>query len=264
MDKQNRAFLLYGSYSKQVKKLDNEEAGALFKYILDYVNEDETKETLSPLADMVFSMIEEHLARDKNRYDEICEKRRLAGLMGGRPRKEKSNAFEEKAKKANGFSEKQTGKAKSQIQDTITSNNIQETIIKDNVGQNPTPPPYKVIIDYLNEQTGQNYRTTTKATQRVINARIAEGFSVEDFKKVIRVKTEQWLRNDKMRSFLRPETLFAASHFESYLNEAKEPAKPKSKYGDVDFAALLKRDEEKLKATQAKTESDDFDYYGFD
>ncbi len=103
---------------------------------------------------------------------------------------------------------------------------------KDIVGYNPTDSLYKEIIDYLNEKTNAHYRHTTKATHRLVNGRISDGFGVEDFKKVIDIKAEQWLNDKKMSAYLRPETLFAASHFESYLNEARQAVK-ESKYPGI-------------------------------
>lgn len=100
------------------------------------------------------------------------------------------------------------------------------SIDKDIVGKKPTTDPtYKEIVDYLNEKTNSHYRHTTKATQRIINGRLSENFTVDDFKRVIDIKTEQWFNDKKMSAYLRPETLFAASHFESYLNEARQTVK---------------------------------------
>lgn len=78
--------------------------------------------------------------------------------------------------------------------------------------------PYKAIIDYLNEKTGSQFRNTTKKTQTLIKARFAEGFNLDDFKKVIDTKAAEWLNDSKMSKFLRPETLFGTK-FESYLNQ---------------------------------------------
>lgn len=78
--------------------------------------------------------------------------------------------------------------------------------------------PYKEIIDYLNEKTGSQFRNTTKKTQTLIKARFAEGFNLDDFKKVIDTKATEWLNDSKMSKFLRPETLFGTK-FESYLNQ---------------------------------------------
>ena len=110
---------------------------------------------------------------------------------------------------------------------------IDKDNIKDIVGQAPTPPPYKVIIDYLNQKTNSHYQSTTKSTQTKINARIKEGATIEDFMLVIDLKSSQWMGDKKMEAYLRPETLFAASHFESYLNEAKRSAAAKPKHSGI-------------------------------
>ena len=90
---------------------------------------------------------------------------------------------------------------------------------KDIVEQSSTTSvPYKEIVDYLNQKTNKNFKYTSKATQRLINARFKEKFTVDDFKTVIDTKTSQWLKDKKMSAYLRPDTLFGTK-FESYLNE---------------------------------------------
>lgn len=75
----------------------------------------------------------------------------------------------------------------------------------------------KDIVQYLNDRCGTRYRYQTKGTQEHINARLKEGYTVDDFKTVIDKKFEEWYGTD-MEKFLRPETLFAGK-FESYLNQ---------------------------------------------
>lgn len=81
---------------------------------------------------------------------------------------------------------------------------------------------YSQVIEYLNQKTGKKYRDTTPATRRMISARLAEGNKLDDFKRVIDTKVKAWKNDKRMKQYLRPETLFAASHFESYLNEGGE------------------------------------------
>lgn len=88
---------------------------------------------------------------------------------------------------------------------------------------------YKDIVEYLNKKADKNYRYSTKATQRLINARIREGFNLDDFKRVIENKVSTWKDEAKMNSYLRPATLFGTK-FESYLNE-KNIDKNKTDYG---------------------------------
>lgn len=81
---------------------------------------------------------------------------------------------------------------------------------------------YITIIDHLNAMTGQHYRSSTKATQQHINARLNEGFKVEDFIRVIDNMCAEW-KGKEWEQYLRPSTLFG-SKFENYLNR-----KPQSK-----------------------------------
>ena len=85
---------------------------------------------------------------------------------------------------------------------------------------------YITVISRLNEKSGMNYRSSSKATQGHINARLAEGFTVEDFYTVIDKKCAEW-KGGEMEKYLRPETLFG-SKFENYLNA---PATPRRQYG---------------------------------
>lgn len=87
----------------------------------------------------------------------------------------------------------------------------------------------KYIVDYLNEKAGTQYRHTSKLTTKYISARLNDGFSIEDFEKVINNKCNEWL-NSKWEKYLRPETLFG-SKFESYLNQRQSVSD--NKYADI-------------------------------
>lgn len=103
---------------------------------------------------------------------------------------------------------------------------------KDIVEHSPTEPvPYQEVVEYLNQKTGKNFKHTSKVTQRHIRARLAEGFTVNDFKQVIDKKCSDWLRDQKMKEYLRPETLFGTK-FESYLNSKTTTTKQTGPYID--------------------------------
>lgn len=72
------------------------------------------------------------------------------------------------------------------------------------------------IVNYLNEKAGTNYKATTKDTVSHINARLSDGFTVDDFKTVIDKKVNEW-QGTEFEKYLRPKTLFGTK-FESYLN----------------------------------------------
>lgn len=77
----------------------------------------------------------------------------------------------------------------------------------------------KEVIDYLNKVAGTRFKNTP-ANDKFINGRLSEGYTIEDFKAVIDKKVKDWLKDAKMRVYLRPETLFNATKFQSYLSEA--------------------------------------------
>ena len=77
---------------------------------------------------------------------------------------------------------------------------------------------YIYIVDYLNKKTGKNFKSDSSKTRKLIDARFNEGYTIEDFRKVIDTKVAQWKGDPKMDGYLRPETLFS-NKFEGYLNE---------------------------------------------
>lgn len=81
------------------------------------------------------------------------------------------------------------------------------------------------VISHLNEKTGSKYRTNTKSTLKHINARLNEGYSLDDFIVVIDKKYNEW-QGTEFEKYLCPETLFGTK-FEKYLNQKE--IKPKKK-----------------------------------
>lgn len=78
----------------------------------------------------------------------------------------------------------------------------------------------ETVIEYLNNKSGKNFKCNSKNSKKHIHARFCEGFTIDQFKKVIDTKVSKWLNDPKMEDYLRPETIFGTK-FESYLNESK-------------------------------------------
>ncbi|MGE6376585.1 phage replisome organizer N-terminal domain-containing protein [Peribacillus muralis] len=87
---------------------------------------------------------------------------------------------------------------------------------------------YQKIIAYLNQKTGKRFSHKSEANKKLINGRMSEGRTVEDFVHVIDVKCSQWMDDPKMNEYLRPSTLFAQKNFENYVNEKPKLEKKKS------------------------------------
>lgn len=85
----------------------------------------------------------------------------------------------------------------------------------------------KEVVEYLNLKANRNYRPGTTKTKSLISARLKD-YSVEDLKAVIDFKVGEWLENEKMNKYLRPETLFNETKFENYINELPSQATKKS------------------------------------
>jgi uncharacterized phage protein (TIGR02220 family) len=60
----------------------------------------------------------------------------------------------------------------------------------------------------------------TQKSKALIQALIGKSFTLEDCSLVVRYKHGEWSGDDKMRKYIRPQTLFS-SKFETYLDEAK-------------------------------------------
>lgn len=75
---------------------------------------------------------------------------------------------------------------------------------------------YTPIVNYLNEKAGTAYKANNKTTQKHINARMEDGFTLEDFFLVIDKKCKEW-KGTEWEKYLRPSTLFG-NNFENYLN----------------------------------------------
>ncbi|SHI36944.1 conserved phage C-terminal domain-containing protein [Clostridium intestinale] len=95
---------------------------------------------------------------------------------------------------------------------------------------------YSRVIDELNNKANSKFRASNKKTQKLISARIKDGYCLEDFFMVISNMSKKWLNDPKMQDYLRPETLFG-DKFESYLN-IKTTSLSKSNQHDLNKGKL--------------------------
>ena len=165
------------------------------------------------------------------------------------PTHKKNSTYPQKSgegysQKCEGGTHKNVGENNTSI-NTINKNNSYSQARPDRTPKDPSKELRKDIISYLNKKTNKNYKPNSNKTKSLINARFNEGFQdLNDYKKVIDVKTDEWQDDPKMEKFLRPETLFG-NKFEGYLNQT-----PKQKgYMDdkVDsYYEKLKAEEERI------------------
>lgn len=94
------------------------------------------------------------------------------------------------------------------------------------------------IIEYLNLKTGSKFKPTTKPYIQAIRSRLKEGYTVDDFKTVINKKCREW-KGTKLEKYLTPKTLFASSHFDTYLNSNEMAAMTDTEKKVAELNALI-------------------------
>ena len=95
------SFVIFTSYMKSFLKLNMEQRGVLITAMLNYQMGEELPE-MDALTDMAFSFIKDDMDFNNAKYEEMCERNRINGKKGGRP---KADGFSENPKNPHGFSE---------------------------------------------------------------------------------------------------------------------------------------------------------------
>jgi uncharacterized phage protein (TIGR02220 family) len=102
---------------------------------------------------------------------------------------------------------------------SVSSTRNPHSIVKDSKVENSIDSLIPQIIEDLNHVTGKAFRPTTASTIKLLNGRIAEGYTLDDFKRVHRLKFAEWGSDPSMEQYLRPGTLYRPGNFESYANK---------------------------------------------
>ena len=197
------SFIFYKSFYESIKELDPIDQAQIYNAIFKYQFEGEEIE-LKGVCKSIFTLIIPQLEANNKRY--------VNGCKGGAP-KNNQNAKKEQPK----INQKST-KNQPNVNDNDNVNvNVNENDNDNNIYIVEDNNVFKEIIDYLNLRTSQHYKYNNKNTKEHIKARLKEGFTVDDFKTVIDKMCLEWMNTD-MQKYLRPDTLFRPSKFESYLN----------------------------------------------
>lgn len=83
-----------------------------------------------------------------------------------------------------------------------------------------------LALEQLKRLTGKTFRAFNTKGQPTRNLKLIlyilkDGWTLKDVLQVIDYKGKRWLYNSQMKQYLRPETLFNKTKFESYLQESK-------------------------------------------
>lgn len=94
------------------------------------------------------------------------------------------------------------------------------------------------IVKLLNAKSKKDFSIKTTKTIDLIKTRVNEGFTKEDFERVIIFKCEEWNDDPKMVKFIRPETLFG-NKFEGYLQSVPKTNPTSTVDPDKEIERLL-------------------------
>jgi hypothetical protein len=96
MAENKKGFLLYCDLIHTVEKLNDEQAGKLFKHVLDYVN-DLNPVTEDLLTQVCFEPIKQSLKRDLKKWEKQHEQRIAAGKKSAQVRKQNSTTVNDRS-----------------------------------------------------------------------------------------------------------------------------------------------------------------------
>lgn len=216
--------IMPNDFRESFENMSLESVGRLTLALFRYANDEEVNEILGDdqIARAIFPTLKAHVERHEEYRRTKAENGKKGGGQFGNTNATKNDLKRPKTSK----------------------NDLKRT---PNPYPNPNPNPLiKDILSFLNESTGKKYKDS-KETVHLINARLGEGYTLDDFKTVIRKKCNEWKNDPKMSSFLRPSTLFAPSHFDEYLNQPEKLGSKDTQFTqgaktrDYDFEEILKR-----------------------
>ena len=209
----NDAAIIFRSHFEAIESLPEEQRYNALKGLIQYCMDDAVPEDGTSAC--VLMMAKPVLDKWKGK--------REAGQKGGKAERKQTGSKTE----ANGSKPepKEKEKEKEKVKVKVKEKDIRKDIQKESPAKaEPLLVASQEIVKYLNQKIGTRYSTSSRNTITMIKARMAEGHTVDDFKHVIDVKTAEW-KGTEQEKYLRPETLFCAKHFESYLNQTKPPDK---------------------------------------
>lgn len=208
-------FLLKKSQQEVFNQLTDEEAGKLIKGIFQYATTGENK--LDGYLNIIFIPIKNEIDKNEERYKKVCERNKeniekrwntknttgKSGIPNDTKNTDNHNHIhlENKSNSNRGMGEEE--EKKETFKDTDDDGLLSEIS--------------KKVIEHLNKIAGTNFRYTSKLNRSKINARLNEGYVLDDFIDVIDKKHKEW-QGTEFERYLCPETLFG-NKFEKYLNQ---------------------------------------------
>ena len=252
MSKDQKGFVVYGDIEESLNELTDEQVAKLFRGMVSYFNTGKEPK-FSGLMKMVFIPIRQQMDRDTDKYEKKCEKNRESIQKYWDKVKADTNEYERIRTNTNVY---ERIPANTNVANTNTKTS---TTTKTDTGTTTTSSETDAgllsfdLIQYLNEKTGSDYKADLSNAKRV-QTLLESGYSPAELRSVIDKKVDEWYGDSKMRSYLRPSTLFG-DKFGEYLAAPISVAAERERDQKKKQSDLNRELEEKRKALADMKES---------
>lgn len=245
MSKDQKGFVVYGDIEESLNELTDEQVAKLFRGMVSYFNTGKEPK-FSGLMKMVFIPIRQQMDRDTDKYEKKCEKNRESIQKYWDKVKADTNEYERIRTNTNVYERipPNTNVANTNTKTTTTT--------KTDTGTTTTSSETDAgllsydLIQYLNEKTGSDYKAD-KANAVRVQSLLDSGYTPLQLRTVIDKKVDEWYGDSKMRSYLRPSTLFG-DKFGEYLAAPISVTAEKQQKANLERASLEDQLNEKRKA----------------
>lgn len=192
-----KTFIFYSDWINMVREMPDEDAGALLKHVLSYVN-DEEPTTDNLLVKMAFGHMKPMLKKDLDKWEKIREKRREAGKKGGQ-----ANA------KQNEANAKQVQAVNVNVNDILLKKETKDIL------------DFVKLLSFINQKTGRKFKTINKDIKRKYESRLKDGYTKQDILNAVINASNLQYHKDNGCQHLTPEFFSRATTLDKYGNEAK-------------------------------------------
>ena len=208
------SFVVYTDIKETLDGLTDDQVATLFRGMVDYQITG-TAPQFDGVLKFAFIPIRQQMDRDNTKWERTkaarSESGRQGGLRSGEVRRAKAEAEANEAN-ASRFEANEANEANEAVNVNVNVN----VNGNGNVNGADAEALSSSLISYLNEKSGGKYKPTGAITER-ISELLAAGYTEADFIQVIDSKVAEWKDDPKMRSYLRPRTLFG-DKFEEYVS----------------------------------------------
>lgn len=191
MAKEKNSFLLYCDIIHTVEKLDDVQAGKLFKHLLKYVNDqDPTPE--NALVEIAFEPIKQSLKRDLIKYETIRER-------NSQNAKKRWNAT------ASDRIPKVPNNTKNADSDSVSDSDIYNI-------------DYQALLDFVNKTFGRNFKVITDKVKRAYKKLLKDGYKKEDIINAIKNCKDNSYHKENNYQYCTPEFFSRSETIDKYAD----------------------------------------------